>query len=252
MSQHPDSLALDAVKAARRALEQALATVSEGDFCKSIQAVAEEIPVAVGVDFVNVRILGLDRKLHLIAASGCTTTEIRRRAFQPLAVAVVREMVAHGGHDVLAESLGIRWTRVVWVERDGETLGTLAAGTRSKRTPDEESGRLFRAVADRLAEPFSRVDRRGAPLRACSIGLARAWVPPDWPAEGPVENLRPRERTILELYADGLSTSDIAELLVISPHTVRTHVKLALRRLGLHAREEAATLVRADQVAQLV
>ncbi|MDQ3865829.1 MAG: helix-turn-helix transcriptional regulator, partial [Actinomycetota bacterium] len=63
---------------------------------------------------------------------------------------------------------------------------------------------------------------------------------------------RARERQILELYADGLSTRDIAELLVISPHTVRTHVKLALRRLGVHEREEAAAMVRADQVAQVV
>ncbi len=82
--------------------------------------------------------------------------------------------------------------------------------------------------------------------------LARAWTPTEWPAQNATSHLRPRERAILELYADGLSTANIADLLVISPHTVRTHVKLALRRLGVHSREEAATMVRGDQLAELL
>ncbi len=252
VSQLPESPATHPLEAGRWALQEKLSALNEGDFCNGVQAVADEIPVAVGVEFVNVRVLGLDRMLHLVGAAGCTTMEIRRRAFEPLAVAVVRETVSDGRHDALAESLGVRWLCVAWVEHGGETLGTLAAGTRTKRRPDEAGVRLFHDVVDRLAEPFSRIDRRPGPLRACSLRLARAWTPPEWFVDGPAAKLRPRERTILELYADGLSTGDIAELLVISPHTVRTHVKLALRRLGVHAREEAATLVRGDQVAQII
>jgi DNA-binding CsgD family transcriptional regulator len=41
-------------------------------------------------------------------------------------------------------------------------------------------------------------------------------------------------------------------LLVISPHTVRTHLKLAYRRLGVHSREEATELVRRDQLLTLL
>lgn len=241
----------DPVEAARRDLDEALGAVSASDFADPIQAVADETPVALGVDFANIRALGLDRRLHLVGASGCTSMEIRRRAFHPLPVAAVREMLASSGHDEVARSLGIEWIRVAWVEGD-EPLGTIAIGARSKRRPDASGVRLFALVADRLAEPFSQIDRRGAHLRACSIRLARAASPPDWSADGPIANLRPRERQILELYADGLSTGDIAELLVISPHTVRTHVKLALRRLGVHQREEAAAMVRADQLAQVI
>ena len=65
-------------------------------------------------------------------------------------------------------------------------------------------------------------------------------------------NLGRRERAILDLYADGLRTAEIAELLVISPHTVRTHVKHAMRKLGVHTREEAAQLVRTNQMLQLL
>ena len=72
------------------------------------------------------------------------------------------------------------------------------------------------------------------------------------PSEGPVAALRPRERIVLGLYAEGLGANEIARLLVLSPHTVRTHVKNAFRRLGVHSREEATELVREHEVGRLV
>ncbi|MDQ3865459.1 MAG: hypothetical protein M3304_01325, partial [Actinomycetota bacterium] len=150
-----NSPASNPVEAARRALDAALAAVAEAGSANSIQAVADEMPVALGVDFANIRVLGLDRRLHLVAASGCTTMEIRRRAFHPLPAAVVRETLATGGHDDVARSLGIPWIRVVWVEGE-ETLGSIAVGARSKRRPDPSGLRVLVYVADQLAEPFSR------------------------------------------------------------------------------------------------
>jgi DNA-binding CsgD family transcriptional regulator len=47
-----------------------------------------------------------------------------------------------------------------------------------------------------------------------------------------VKLLRPRELSILALYSEGLSTIEIADIFVISPHTVRTHVRNAYRRLA--------------------
>jgi DNA-binding CsgD family transcriptional regulator len=89
-------------------------------------------------------------------------------------------------------------------------------------------------------------------VQDCAMRLARSVEPPGAGApEGEVESLRPRERSVLNLYADGLSTSEIAALLYISPHTVRTHVKSALRTLGLHSRADAAQLVRSS-LAQLL
>lgn len=53
-----------------------------------------------------------------------------------------------------------------------------------------------------------------------------------------LEELTGRQREVLELIAEGLSTQEIAEKLVISPHTVQTHRQNIMRRLNLHSRTE--------------
>jgi DNA-binding CsgD family transcriptional regulator len=236
--------------AAADALAHALATVAEPNLFDSLRAVAEEMPPALSLDFVNIRLAADDGNLHLVAASGCSAAETRKRAFQPLPVARVRESVESRRHERVAMSLGIQWIEVAWMRWSGDDVGAIAAGARTKRRPSETQLRLLHTTAETLAERLSGADRRAATLRVCSVRLARSWTPYDLASEGSVERLRPRERAILELYADGLSTADIATLLVISPHTVRTHVKLAMRRLGVHERGEAVTMVRADQIGQ--
>lgn len=57
-------------------------------------------------------------------------------------------------------------------------------------------------------------------------------------------SLTPREREIAELIANGGSTSDIAQTLVISPATVRFHVSNVLAKLGLTSRGEIAHALR--------
>ena len=213
---------------------------------------AEELPLAVGVDFANVRLLDTDGMLHLVAASGCTSMEIRKRAFDPLKVRDVQEMLVSGGHGAVARSLGIEYVEVAWIRSAHRLRGSLALGSRTKRRPTDGGIALLNRTASELAARVPDVELTSAELVACSLALVRRFTPEPWPADGPATRLRPRERAILELYADGLTTSEIATMLVISPHTIRTHVKLALRRLGVHARDEAATIVRADQLAQLL
>jgi len=49
-----------------------------------------------------------------------------------------------------------------------------------------------------------------------------------------------REREVLRHVADGLSDAEIADRLVLSPHTVHRHVANIRRKLGLHSRGAAA------------
>ena len=68
---------------------------------------------------------------------------------------------------------------------------------------------------------------------------------PDGIGVRPVRSsLTPREWEVLDLVCLGLSTPDIAERLVVSAETVRSHVKAVLRKLGVRSRAEAVTAAR--------
>jgi DNA-binding NarL/FixJ family response regulator len=57
-------------------------------------------------------------------------------------------------------------------------------------------------------------------------------------------NLTRREREVLALLAQGADNERIAQRLVISPETARTHVQNVLGKLQVHSRLEAAAFVR--------
>ena len=54
----------------------------------------------------------------------------------------------------------------------------------------------------------------------------------------PYEQLTDREREVLHLIAEGYSTQEIADLLFISPKTVRGHRSSLTEKLGLHSNAE--------------
>jgi DNA-binding NarL/FixJ family response regulator len=83
---------------------------------------------------------------------------------------------------------------------------------------------LPRALVLRLIEEFRRRRTREGAMRKLED-------------EGIV--LTPREWSVLELMAEGLSTAEIAAQLVVAPATVRSHVASTLRKLHAESRDEA-------------
>lgn len=57
---------------------------------------------------------------------------------------------------------------------------------------------------------------------------------------GELEGLSEREREVLALLAQGLTNKAIAGALIISPNTVKRHVKAIYRKLDIHTRSAAA------------
>jgi DNA-binding CsgD family transcriptional regulator len=236
------------------ALERALASVSDENLGSSLMRVAKALPLAASVETVGIRLLARDTDmLHLVAYEGLHSRSVRSLALDPIRIARQRSIFSLGGHHSLARSLGLRYLVGEWLQADAALIGSLTVGSRTDRRPSPPQRELIRDAADSLAESLAEVDRDEERLRKLSLAMARAAVlqPPDLP-EAVLAALRPREATVLELYAEGRSVEEIANLLVISPHTVRTHIKLAFRRLDIHSREEAAELIRADEVLALL
>ena len=241
---------LEAKRADLGCLAEAVEALGTEPGWGTLQDVAEALPAAVSADLavIMVREDASPGRLHLASASGLSGRDLGRLAFEPFTVSQARTVVASAAGNVLALELGIRWARGILL-RDGGAVGMLYVGSRTRRRPLDEELALLKEVADALGPLVARLDRRPARLRRRASALARQT---GLNGGGRVGNLRAREVQILELYGDGLTTSEIAELLVISPHTVRTHVRNALRRLEVHSRDDAVGRLREWQVMRVL
>jgi DNA-binding NarL/FixJ family response regulator len=65
-----------------------------------------------------------------------------------------------------------------------------------------------------------------------------------------IGELTRREHEVLALLASGATNDAIAQALVISPETARTHVQNVLTKLGVHSRLEAAAFVTRNALVQ--
>ena len=54
--------------------------------------------------------------------------------------------------------------------------------------------------------------------------------------------LSEKERSVLRELARGHSTEQIASVLIVSPHTVRTHIKNGMRKLEARTRAQAVAI----------
>ncbi len=114
-----------------------------------------------------------------------------------------------------------------------EALRLGASGFLVKNTRPAELVQAVRVVADGEALLSPGVTRRLVGKFA-----AQAKAPVNVPG---LASLTEREREIVELVADGLSNQEIADRLVVSPWTAKTHVSRAMAKLG--ARDRAQLVV---------
>ncbi|MEV6963954.1 response regulator transcription factor [Hamadaea sp. NPDC051192] len=113
-----------------------------------------------------------------------------------------------------------------------------ASGFLLKDTKPADLLNAIRSVAQGDALLSPSVTRRL--VREFVTAVPRTGIP--HPA---LDNLTNRERETVTLVAEGLSNDEIAERLVISPATARTHVSRAMTKLG--ARDRAQLVVFAYQ-----
>jgi DNA-binding NarL/FixJ family response regulator len=107
-----------------------------------------------------------------------------------------------------------------------------AAGYLLKSEPPERIVDFLRGVANGEAALSGAVARRL--VEQVRSGGGRGGVPDSIAAA-----LSARELEVLLLLDDHLGTDEIAKRLFISEHTVRSHVKSLLRKLGVSSRREA-------------
>jgi DNA-binding NarL/FixJ family response regulator len=114
-----------------------------------------------------------------------------------------------------------------------DALRAGASGFLLKDAPVEELLAAVSAVAAGDAQLSPAVTRR------LLDQVARRLPAPVAHGEDALGDLTEREREVLRLLALGLSNGEIAEALVVSEPTVKTHVSNVLRKLGLRDRVQA-------------
>jgi DNA-binding NarL/FixJ family response regulator len=80
------------------------------------------------------------------------------------------------------------------------------------------------------------------------LARVRRLLPSPPLTDGSVGRLTPREREVMALLAEGLSSTDIAERLVITPRTVAKHIEHILAKLGVHSRAQAVAVALRDDM----
>jgi DNA-binding NarL/FixJ family response regulator len=132
---------------------------------------------------------------------------------------------------------GVRIVILTTFELDEYVFEALRSGASGFLVKDTEPVDLLAAV--RLVASGEALLSPSVTRRVIEEFASRAKEPP--PA-GPLAELTEREREVMALVAGGLSNEEIAERLVVSPATAKTHVSRAMVKLAARDRAQLVVL----------
>ena len=123
------------------------------------------------------------------------------------------------------------------LRRTSPSLGIVAHGERPER---HIAGAALQAGASAYV---ARTTDAAALRKAVDAAAAQeSFIAPAVPPKGSRGKLTQRQREILQLLANGESTTVAARELDLSEETVKTHIKTALARLGARNRTHAVSI----------
>jgi DNA-binding NarL/FixJ family response regulator len=122
-------------------------------------------------------------------------------------------------------------------ELDEYVFEALRSGASGFLVKDTEPVDLLAAV--RLVASGEALLSPSVTRRVIEEFASRAKEPPP---SGPLDELTEREREVMALVAGGLSNEEIAERLVVSPATAKTHVSRAMVKLAARDRAQLVVL----------
>lgn len=144
---------------------------------------------------------------------------------------------------LVIESIDLPWVVMAGRPPDAAWGAVLEAGARlvvpSRVSLDEVAGMLGAVVREGLTAPpqqRARLEESWRELRSRHETSAER-----------LASLSPREREVLRLLYSGTSVAGIAEVLEVSPETVRSQVKSVLRKLGTASQLSAVAMFREAQ-----
>jgi DNA-binding NarL/FixJ family response regulator len=172
------------------------------------------------------------------AADGAEAVRVCRQARPDVVLMDVRMPGTDGIEATrqLAGSHGPRILILTTFDLDHYVYDALCAGASGFLLKDVTAERLFDAV---------RVVAAGDALLAPTVTrrliseFARLRPRADAQSAGLLAGLTPRETQVLRLVAEGLTNQEIADRLVVTEETVKTHVSRILSKLGLRDRTQA-------------
>ena len=179
-------------------------------------------------------------------ASDGTSALAQARALHPDVILMDVRMPGMNGIEatelIARECPGTRVLILTTFDLDEYAFAGLRAGASGfllKDTRPTELAEAIRTVASGEAVVSPRITQRMLEMFASSLPNSGK---PAQPSDPRIDSLTPREKEILVLMSQGMSNAEIADRLVVSATTVKTHVGNVLAKLDVRDRVQAVVV----------